>query len=87
MQDQGANYFSIIFHYSGMAKALNLVYRYCSGIIQVIMAVAFSLINIAQNHIQEGANYAELKSIITATGQSRAYAYRLKGPCITLDNS
>lgn len=49
------------------------------------MAVAFSLINIAQN-IQEGVNYTELKPMITATGLSRACAFSLKGPCITLLN-
>lgn len=48
------------------------------------MAVDFSLINIEQDHIQEHVNYAELKPIITATGLSRAYVFRLKGPCITL---
>lgn len=51
------------------------------------MAIAFSLINTAQNHIQEGVNYTELKPIITATGLSRACAFTLKGPCITLHNS
>lgn len=48
------------------------------------MAVAFCLINIAQDCIQEHANYADLKPIITATGLSGAYAFRLTGPCITL---
>lgn len=48
------------------------------------MAVDFSLINTEQDHIQEHVNYAELKPIITATGLSRAYVFRLKGPCVTL---
>lgn len=48
------------------------------------MAVAFCLINITQDCIQECANYADLKPIITATGLSGACAFRLTGPCITL---
>lgn len=51
------------------------------------MAVVFCVINIAQNHIQEGVNYTELKPIIPATGLYRACAFSLKGPGITLHNS
>lgn len=51
------------------------------------MAVAFSLINIAQNHIQEGVNYTELKPMITSTGLSRTCAFSLKGPSLNLHNS